>query len=301
MKLGNATLRPGRILEVSTDVLGEIKAEAPGLFSKEDPTEKLPPIMPFFLLHPNSYSTPVVDEEVWIINFNDNPRALFWLKKDDYKVNLDSFKDNEVLEVFCYRDLGDDKKASLYFSTGEGWMMSSNGIINIDKDGQIHIKSQGESIINVTNEQIDITSPEGSVINITNEQIDINSPGGTQVLVKDDNVQINAGSTVNITDKQIDINSPGGTQAVIKDNNIQLKTNSSGSIDLSPGSVKLANGMYSAVNGEQLKILLDSLLTLITTAAAVPIAPGSPPVAFGAVGALLTQTANILAKNVKVS
>lgn len=269
MKLGNATLRPGRILEVSTDVLGEIKAEAPGLFSKEDPTEKLPPIMPFFLLHPNSYSTPVVDEEVWIINFNDNPRALFWLKKDDYKVNLDSFKDNEVLEVFCYRDLGDDKKASLYFSTGEGWMISSNGIINIDKDGQIHIKSQGESIINVTNEQIDITSPEGSVINITNEQIDINSPGGTQVLVKDDN--------------------------------IQLKTNSSGSIDLSPGSVKLADGKYSAVNGEQLKTLLDNLITIIATAAKVPIAPMSSPSALGAVEALSGQTANILAKNVKVS
>lgn len=284
MKLGNATLRPGKILEVSEEIMGEIKVEAPGLFTKEDPIENLPPIMPFFLLHPNTYSHPVVGEEVWIINFSDNPRALFWLKKDDYKTNLEKLKKDGVLEVICHRPWGDETNASIYFSDGSGWVISSNGIINIDKDGQIHIKSQGKSIINVTN-----------------EQIDINSPGGTQVLVKDDNVQINAGSTVNVTDSQIDINSPGGTQAIIKDNNIQLKTNSSGSINLSPGSVKLADGTYSAVNGEQLKIVLDNLISLIMAAAAIPIAPGAPPVALGAVGTLLTQTANILAKNVKVS
>lgn len=283
MKLFNGILRPGKVLEVIEDGKGVIKVSAPGLFSEED-IDFLPPVEPFFGLHPNSFSMPVVDEEVWVLNFSDNIQQLYWFKKDDYKINIESLFEDGIQEVICHKPIGDDKYASIYFSDGSGWVISSVGVINIDKDGQIHIKSQGESIINVTN-----------------EQIDINSPGGTQVLVKDDNVQINAGSIVNVTDSQIDINSPGGTQAVIKDNNIQLKTNSGGSINLSPGSVKLANGTYSAVNGEQLKILLDNLISLIMAAAAIPIAPGAPPVALGTVGTLLTQTANILAKNVKLS
>ena len=88
MKLINGILRPGNILEVLDN--GKIKASAPGLFSAEDPLELLPPIMPFYELmgsHANSYSTPIVGEECWVLNMQDNPLQLYWFRKDDHIEN----------------------------------------------------------------------------------------------------------------------------------------------------------------------------------------------------------------------
>ena len=67
MKLVNGILRPGEILEVLEN--GKIKASAPGLFTEED-KDLNPPIMPFWELmggHANTFSTPIVGDEIWLL------------------------------------------------------------------------------------------------------------------------------------------------------------------------------------------------------------------------------------------
>ena len=142
MKLINATLRPGNILEVLDN--GKIKASAPGLFSKEDQS-LLPPIRPFWELigmHSNSFSTPKVGDECWVLNLSDNPLQLYWFRKDDHVTcNTQIFKEHgyDNVEIICNRETG-MSWASLYFSDGSGWVMrNDDSFIQIYPDGHIEM------------------------------------------------------------------------------------------------------------------------------------------------------------------
>ena len=138
MKLLHAILRPGRVLEHLGN--GQIKAEAPGLFSAQDDPQKLPPIYPFFGLHANTYSEPLEGDEVWILNLEDNSRQLFWFRKDDRSVNNTEIEDEENVEVLCNREAGTGL-ATLYFSDGTGWMFR-NG------DSYMQIRADGSILLN---------------------------------------------------------------------------------------------------------------------------------------------------------
>ena len=89
MKLSSGVLRPGIVIDVLEE--GNITASAPGLFSKED-SDKLPPIYPFTGLHANQFSSVNTGDEVWILNFSDNPMQLYWFRKDDYKENNKKYR-----------------------------------------------------------------------------------------------------------------------------------------------------------------------------------------------------------------
>lgn len=99
---------------------GNIKVEAPGLFSSED-IESLPTVMPWFGLHANSYSEPLVDDEVWVLNVEDNPLQLFWFRKDDRVGHNDEIESEQNVEIICNREAGTGY-ATIYFSDGTGWM-----------------------------------------------------------------------------------------------------------------------------------------------------------------------------------
>lgn len=133
MKLSNATIRPGKILAVLPN--GNIKATAPGLFSYVDDLEKLPPIMPF-----NSsgvYSQPKKLDEVWIMNFSDNPQQLYWFKKGNVNSNTNINVSEENVEVLCNREAGGEW-CTIYFSDGSGWVIGKgSSIININPEGDI--------------------------------------------------------------------------------------------------------------------------------------------------------------------
>lgn len=142
MKLSKAILRPGDVLEVLEN--GRIKAAAPGLFSVVD-QELLPPIMPFNELigcHANSFSTPVVGDEVWILNLLDNPRQLYWFRKDNHiEANAEIFAEGgtENVEILCNRESGIGY-ATLYFSDGSGWMLrNDDSRLQIFPDGHIEL------------------------------------------------------------------------------------------------------------------------------------------------------------------
>lgn len=142
MKLVNGILRPGIVLEVLEN--GKIKASAPGLFSAQD-QELLPPIMPFFELmgcHANSFSTPIEGDEVWVLNLTDNPRQLYWFRKDDHIANNEEIfaeGGTENVEILCNRESGVGY-ATLYFSDGSGWMLrNDDSRLQIFPDGHIEL------------------------------------------------------------------------------------------------------------------------------------------------------------------
>ena len=142
MKLVNGILRPGEILEVLED--GKIKASAPGLFVEDD-LQLLPPIMPFWELissHANSYSTPIVGDEVWVLNLTDNPLQLYWFRKDNHvKANKELFNETGTanVEILCNREAGVGY-ASLFFSDGTGWMLrNDDSRLQIFPDGHIEL------------------------------------------------------------------------------------------------------------------------------------------------------------------
>lgn len=137
MKLMAGTLRPGTVLKVEDG--GVIKASAPGLFSAEDDVELLPPIYPSFIGNSNQYSQPEEYDEVWILQFSDNPLELHWIKKDAQDVNNEELGLGEEtdVEILCNRKSGMGI-AAVYFSNGTGWVMTKdNSKIQINHDGDI--------------------------------------------------------------------------------------------------------------------------------------------------------------------
>ena len=153
MKLINATIRPGKVLEV-LDNKGTIKASAPGLFTSQD-KDKLPPIMHApWGSHPNSFTTPDKGKEVWIMNFSDNKRQLYWFRKDPFdENNLDTnIQGEKNVEVLCNRKSGLGW-ATIYFSDNSGWIIKND-------DSKIQINADGEICLsmNDAHRTIDINS-----------------------------------------------------------------------------------------------------------------------------------------------
>lgn len=136
MKLLKGTIRPGTVREVLEN--GNIKATAPGLFSFEDDVKMLPPIMPWQIgSNCNSFSQPKVYDEVWIMNFADNPRQLYWFRKDDASKNTNVNLTEENVEILCNREIGGEW-ATIYFADGSGWVIGKgDSVINIKADGSI--------------------------------------------------------------------------------------------------------------------------------------------------------------------
>lgn len=151
MKLINATIRPGVIVQVLEN--GNIKASVPGLFSSQDDPELLPAITPFFIgSYSNAYTQPTELDEVWIINFVDNPQQLYWFRKDNYIENNKEILQEENVEIICNRESGVGW-ATIYFSDGSGWVIKKD-------DSKFQIRSDGSLVMqmNWPNRTIDINS-----------------------------------------------------------------------------------------------------------------------------------------------
>lgn len=136
MKLANAILRPGKVIEVLDG--GKIRAYVPGLFPEEY-KDKLPPIWPFFTNSSNAYSEPKVYEDVWVLNFSDNPLDLHWFRKDNHVENNQEII-GENVEVLCNREAGMGW-AQIFFTDGTGWIIrNEESTIQIRQDGSIMLQ-----------------------------------------------------------------------------------------------------------------------------------------------------------------
>lgn len=138
MKLSQAHLRPGRVLEL-VDENGIIKGSCCGLFTDQDDPEKLPPIYQFPLGGANNFSSMHVDDEIWVLFFDDNPMELFYIRKDIIPETLKDIlsKKYEEVEVLASREMPAGM-VQLYFTDGDGWIIRNvNSVIQIRKDGSI--------------------------------------------------------------------------------------------------------------------------------------------------------------------
>lgn len=140
MNFLSATMRPGRVVEVLGG--GKIRASVPGLFNKQDGTNL--PVLSQFTMGggSNSYSSPSLCDEIWVINDSTNPEALYWFRKDksDSK-NFDEagidVSDSKHVEILCNRET-DTGWATLMFSNGTGWIIRNDEVImSIGKNGDI--------------------------------------------------------------------------------------------------------------------------------------------------------------------
>lgn len=152
-------MRPGRVIEVLGS--GHVKVSAPGLFSEED-IDVLPPVMPFFGLHANTYSELKEQDEVWVLNFEDNPQQLFWFRKDDRTEHNSDLESETNVEILCNREAGTGY-ATIYFSDGTGWMFrNGESFINIKEDGSILVSANDDIKLHVTSSGISLGSENGS-------------------------------------------------------------------------------------------------------------------------------------------
>lgn len=140
MRLSEGTIRPGTVIEVLEN--GCIKASAPGLFNFADDPNLMPPIMPWFIGGiSNIYSQPKPYDDVWIMNFDDNPRQLYWFRKDKLADNTNLPIAEENIEILCNRDVAGEW-CTIYFSDGSGWIISKGeSIIQIRPDGSIQLNT----------------------------------------------------------------------------------------------------------------------------------------------------------------
>lgn len=161
MKLSKGTIRPGIVLQVLDK--GCIKASAPGLFSITDNVDKMPPISPWFIgNNSNAFSKLKKYDEVWLLNFSDNPRQLYWFRKDNIIDNADNIPVNdENVEILCNREVGGEW-CTIYFSDGSGWVIGKG-------DSIIRIRPNGSIILN--------TDMPNRCIDINGKNISIGSEG----------------------------------------------------------------------------------------------------------------------------
>jgi hypothetical protein len=156
MQLNKGVIRPGTVLEILEN--GIIKASAPGLFSIVDEPAKLPKIMPWFIgNNSNSFSKLKMYDEVWIMNFSDNPQQLYWFRKDNVMDNENIPMTDENVEILCNREVGGEW-CTIYFSDGSGWVIGKgDSIIKIRPDGSILLST------NLPNRCIDINGKNISI------------------------------------------------------------------------------------------------------------------------------------------
>jgi len=138
MQMSQAHIRPGRVLSIE-DNKGTIKCCCCGLFSDQDDVSLLPPVFPFPLGGAHNFSSPSVNDEIWVMFFNDNPMELFYLRKDNFSEHLQDLlnKNYKQVEVLASRETAAGM-IQLYFADGEGWIIrNEDSVIQMRKDGSI--------------------------------------------------------------------------------------------------------------------------------------------------------------------
>ena len=164
MKLSQAHIRPGRVLKLE-DENGVIKGSCCGLFTDQDDPEKLPPMYQFPLGGANNFSSMHVDDEIWVLFFDDNPMEIFYIRKDIIPETLKDIlsKKYEEVEVLASREMPAGM-VQIYFTDGEGWIIRNvDSVIQLRKDGSIFLDTgSAHRKIDICSNSISLGSENGS-------------------------------------------------------------------------------------------------------------------------------------------
>lgn len=165
MNLTQGHIRPGLVMKLEDISKGIIKVSCPGLFSDEDEPDKLPPVFPFFPGRANCFSQVSVDDEVWVLFFNDNPQELYYFRKDNFSEPLADILKEEYkdLEVLCCKESGMGY-AQIYFADGTGWIIQNDKqVMQFSPDGFVRITNGSKHrVIEINDDNISLGSEEKS-------------------------------------------------------------------------------------------------------------------------------------------
>ena len=158
MELSKCIIRPATVVKVMGN--NTLKVIAPGLFSKTDDPDLLPPVYPFIEISKNSFSEIQEGNEVWLLNVEGNKTELFWLRKPDYEFGMEDRVAGGNLEIIARRESG-SSWAEIYFSDGTGWIIKNDmSYISINKDGNITLSALGNhKTIEINDEGISLGTP----------------------------------------------------------------------------------------------------------------------------------------------
>lgn len=146
MELSQVSMRPAKVLKV-VDQYGTIKVSAPGVFTDADDPDLMPPVYPLFSVSSNTFSTPVVGDNIWLLTVRGNAEELFYLRMVDhphYNQDVSTINKEDEIECLLRKDT-DNGWGELYFSTGEGWIVA-NGTCKAVIDNKGNINLIGSSI-----------------------------------------------------------------------------------------------------------------------------------------------------------
>lgn len=143
MNFSTSTLRPGKVLQV-VDEKGTVKISAPGLFAADSDPDMLPPVYPMCPVHRGGFSSPLVDDRVWVLHDDSNSQLFLYIKFNDLPYEVTKLLNTETeTEVVFSRDT-DNGVFQMYFSSGEGVKILGNGsYILIHTNGDIDICKEG--------------------------------------------------------------------------------------------------------------------------------------------------------------
>lgn len=174
MRLVDCEFRPGKVLEV-LDEYGTIKASCAGYFSEEDDVELLPPITPFFQSSASNFNQPKPEDLIWVVINRLDQQELFYFFQGNVKGVASHILQNkpEDAQILASKDAATGK-AELYYTTDDGWKMSSNDSkIQIDKDDNINIgKDDSDNRgITIDEKSVNLGGKEGSEPAILGNQL----------------------------------------------------------------------------------------------------------------------------------
>ncbi len=164
MFLKNIHVVPGKIVEV-VDTIGTIKAVSFDLFSVDEDPELLPPIYPFVEANSCTFSSPLVDDEIWIVFDESNPQLLYYLRRKQIPTHMQSLLDagDENLEIIMSRET-DDALYQIFFSDGTGLkLLKDESYICINSDDSITLAtSSSNRTISISPSSISLGTEGGS-------------------------------------------------------------------------------------------------------------------------------------------
>lgn len=145
MRFDDCEMRPGVVLSVE-DNFGTIKASCAGIFADSEDPVNLPPVYPWFKTSTSTFSTPHINDNIWVIFNRTNPQELFYMFQGPVISS-----DNEIIKDSVEADVIINKKsgmsnAQLSYTEESGFLMKNDSAeLNIDADKNISISREGDN------------------------------------------------------------------------------------------------------------------------------------------------------------
>ena len=162
MKFKDCEIRPGVVLSVE-DNFGTIKASCIGIFSDSEDPANLPPVYPWFKTSSVTFSSPHINDNIWVIINRTNPQELFYMFQGPVAVTENSIiKDSKDADVLIGKKSG-MSEAQLSYTEESGFLIKNDSAkLEIDADKNITLaKDEDNRSIMIDGEAVHLGAGSG--------------------------------------------------------------------------------------------------------------------------------------------